>query len=406
MRIIIYSHDTFGLGNIRRTLAICKHLNCELPGVTTLIVSGSPMLHSFRVGEGIDYIKLPCLKRSADGSLDVRYLRNLDRDDLIAIRCEILLSIVEGFCPDLLIVDKKPGGLAGELESSLTYLKTARPETKLIPLLRDILDSGPKTIQAWKEQDCYGLVEQYYESILVLGEREIFDVSEEYRFPFSLQQKVRYCGYIARESGLRSRDEVRNSLAIPDSRKLIVVTTGGGEDGFMLLRDYLAGLDRVTLQGRPHSLLVTGPELCADKRAAIAEMAERRRDVSTLEFTDDMMSYIRAADLVVSMGGYNTICEILSLVKRAIVVPRVRPVQEQLIRAERMASRNLFQMIHPDELTPECLMREVNAQLAEHDLSPEAPASVDMHALPRITSYIQALGNEMATGSLVGAAND
>ena len=38
---------------------------------------------------------------------------------------------------------------------------------------------------------------------------------------------------------------------------------------------------------------------------------------------------------VVAMAGYNTFCEILSLDKRAILVPRTKPREEQLLRALR-----------------------------------------------------------------------
>ena len=111
MRLVIYSHDTFGLGNIRRTLAICKHLNQSISDLSTLIVTGSPMLHHFRIPEGVDYVKLPCLKRDETGDLAVRYIRNLEVREVVAVRRDALFSIIRSFKPDILLVDKKPGGL-------------------------------------------------------------------------------------------------------------------------------------------------------------------------------------------------------------------------------------------------------------------------------------------------------
>src|SRR5256886_15662081 len=85
------------------------------------------------------------------------------------------------------------------------------------------------------------------------------------------------------------------------------------------------------------------------------------------EFNNDMMGCIDAADLVVSMAGYNTICEILSLRKRAIVVPRVRPVQEQWMRAERLAQLGVLRSLHPDHVTPTKLISAVTEELnADH----------------------------------------
>src|SRR6185369_11597709 len=62
-KILLYSHDTFGLGNIRRTLLLTQDLTRLYPKAAILVVTGSPMIHAFRIPEGVDYIKLPCLDR-------------------------------------------------------------------------------------------------------------------------------------------------------------------------------------------------------------------------------------------------------------------------------------------------------------------------------------------------------
>jgi predicted glycosyltransferase len=72
-----------------------------------------------------------------------------------------------------------------------------------------------------------------------------------------------------------------------------------------------------------------------------------------------MVTLMAAADLIVSMAGYNTICEILSLRRKAIVIPRVTPTEEQLLRVERIASCGCFTAIHPDDLTPELMSGEI-----------------------------------------------
>ena len=108
-----------------------------------------------------------------------------------------------------------------------------------------------------------------------------------------------------------------------------------------------------------------------------------------------MMTYMKAADVVVSMAGYNTICEVLSLSKRAVIVPRVEPVQEQRMRAERMARMGLFKMIHPADMTPEMLIEAVRSEMEAVESCQAAPAPLDLNALPRIGAVI---------GELVGKA--
>src|SRR5712692_4133326 len=122
VRLLVYSHDTFGLGNIRRMVAICEHLYERIPEMSTLILTGSPMLHSFRLIDGIDYVKLPCLHRDVEGGLRVKYL-DLNVDSMVRLRRGLILSTVTNFDPDIVLVDKKPGGLAGELEESLKAIK-------------------------------------------------------------------------------------------------------------------------------------------------------------------------------------------------------------------------------------------------------------------------------------------
>ena len=391
MRLVIYSHDTFGLGNIRRSLVICKHLNQSISELSILIVTGSPMLHRFRIPEGVDYVKLPCLKRDETGDLAVRYVRNLDVRDIVAVRRDALFSVIRSFKPDILLVDKKPGGLAGELIPSIEDLKFTRPSAKVVLLLRDILDSPSQTVNLWRRQRHYELLANYYDAVLVLGERHLFDVCAEYRFPAAVRAIVKYCGYIARERGATTRDQIRRQLGVSESEQLVVVTTGGGEDGYDLIHNYLSGLEYLPAENHPKSLVITGPELDAAKQAEIHALASRHERVQIIEFTEDMMAFLDAADVVVSMGGYNTICEILSLRKRAVIVPRIRPVCEQWIRAERMAARGLFRAIHPDRITPEILMKEVSAELSAQRVCPLTAATINMDALPRIAEFMNHL---------------
>jgi len=96
------------------------------------------------------------------------------------------------------------------------------------------------------------------------------------------------------------------------------------------------------------------------------------------------------------MGGYNTICEVLSFEKHALIVPRVHPEPEQWIRAQRLRDLGLIHVLHPDELSPAAL----SAWLAR-DLGPP-PASrsrIDVGGLTRIPSLMEELlGARTAAG--------
>jgi predicted glycosyltransferase len=401
MKIMVYSHDAFGLGNIRRMLAICEYLLEAIPNVSILLLSGSPMLQSFRLPQGLDYIKLPCLNRSESGELSSKYL-GTDVETTLKLRSDIMLAAARNFQPDMLLVDKKPFGLREELMTTIRYLKCTQPQTKFVLLLRDILDSPEKTMQEWRNHNYFSALDLVYDRILVVGMPEVFDLSQEYEFPIDVANKVEFCGYLRKKPGLVDRWKLRQQMGISRSKKLVLVTPGGGEDGLQLIQNYLTGLQSASDPNTFRTLIVTGSEMKASLRTTLNQLAEKLPSVQMIEFTDDLMSYINAADLVVCMGGYNTITEVLSQGKRMISVPRIKPGFEQLIRADRMQKFGLLRCLHPAEMTPESLMTAVFAELQQPGLA--AVERLDLQGLPKVTQAISQMLFHGATRSLVSNA--
>jgi predicted glycosyltransferase len=385
-KILVYSHDTFGLGNIRRMLEISKHLVAMDPDVSVLIISGSPMLHAFRIPERIDYIKLPCLTRTTRGGYEVKFLQS-SFEDIMRLRANIILSAVLDFAPDLILVDKKPFGVGNELAPVFDLVRRRLQRPKMVLLLRDILDSPEATAQVWEKNGYYEAIDRYYDQVLVVGSPDVFDLGREYRFPAATREKIRFCGYIKRGRGLMPRPETRAKYGV-DNEPLVLVTPGGGEDGYHLVSSYLLGLRDQASNQVIQSILVCGPEMRKDHRRAIHALANECSSVQILDFSEDMASLMEAADLVVCMGGYNTVCELLTLKKRAIIVPRTKPVQEQWIRADRLARKGVFRAIHPDQLSPQKLGSMVLEELANTNVHSRLLYQVDMGGLDKIQESI------------------
>lgn len=360
-RILIYSHDTYGLGNIRRMAAIAEHLVRSHDDYAVMILSGSPMLQAFRLSERIDYIKLPCLQRDEAGHYDTRYLP-MSPDAIVALRARLILDAVTGFCPDLILVDKKPTGVNNELMPLLDYLGTRQDRPDLVLVLREILDTPESTREVWERNGYHDIVRDYYQRVLVLGPQSVFDTAREYGFPASTRKRLDHCGYVRKQHPIRSADTVRASLGFT-SRHMAVLTTGGGQDGERLLQAGLSGLpprlDALDLD----LLVVLGPQLPADRAAVLKRQAQDKPRVHLLDFTDDMASYLNAADLVISMAGYNTVTETLGLGKQSVLVPRVAPGQEQLIRATCIEKLGCATLIHPDDLSADALYDAVHSRL-------------------------------------------
>jgi len=389
-RILVYSHDTFGLGNIRRMLEISRHLTDCDSELSILIITGSPMLHAFRIPPRIDYVKLPCLARNTAGHYGSRYL-DMNLQATVRLRSSIIRGTVQDFEPDLILVDKKPFGVEDELAPALAALPTGVKRPKMVLLLRDILDSPEATTHVWRKNRYFDAIDAHYDEVLVVGSAQVFDLAGEYRFPPSAASKLRFCGYLGRKAGRKSRAEVRCELGVVGRQPLVLVTPGGGEDGDALVHAYVEGLAALPPWQRPRSHLVFGPEMAEEKRTAIAALAAGLGCVSQQDFSDDMMSLMDAADVVVSMGGYNTVCELLTLRKRAVVVPRVRPVLEQGIRAERMAALGLLRCVHPDWLTPQRLSETVAQEIDSLHGDGSNPNTLQLNGLDGVAQSIFAL---------------
>ncbi len=385
-RVFVYSHDTFGLGNIRRMLAICEHLIDADKNLSILLITGSPVIHNLRLPPRLDYIKLPCLTRSAYEGYEVKYL-GTELDETIRLRSDLILSAVANFKPDVMLIDKKPYGVKNELMMALNYAQLHLPKTRVALVLRDILDSTERTIPVWRKNGYFDAINLFFDQVLVMGAPEVFDLRAEYDWPESAAEKVSFCGYLQRRQTNQSRRQVRETWRVANQEKLVLVTPGGGQDGFEILSTYLDGLEQSPLPER-RSILVSGPEMPTAQKEFLQRAAAKFPNATFCEFTNDLMNVMNAADLVISMGGYNTVCELLSLNKRAIVIPRVRPAREQLIRAERMAARGLFSFIHPDQLTPSKLQFAVATELSRANVSAAAFPKLNMNALSAIASSL------------------
>ena len=386
-KIVVYSHDTFGLGNVRRMLAITEHLLDTIPNLSVLLISGSPMIHSFRLPESrFDYLKLPTIGRTLSGEYIAKKLET-NFDELVTVRSQIIQAAIANFSPDVMIVDKKPRGIADELQPALELIHRDMPLTKVVLLLRDILDDPKITHQIWLKNNYFQSINRHYDSILVMGSIKVFDLAKEYRFPENIAKKVTYCGYINRNHIVAENNKPGLSSKI--NRTDVLVTVGGGEDGMFPLKCFLNGLALKNTYRSLSTTIVTGPEMSGQHRNEIQQMANSFPNVNVLDFVAELPAHIFASELIVSMGGYNTVVEILALNKPVIVIPRVKPVLEQLIRAIRMEKMGLLHCIHPDEISPKLLMQAVTSQLEKRQKKFNAAEIIDFNGLGTATRTIE-----------------
>ena len=340
--ILMYSHDTYGLGHIRRTMAIASHLLG--PRINILILTGSPIAGRFSFPDRIDFVRIPgMIKKTNDEYLPLSI--KINPRHALDIRKNIITATAKTFQPHLFIVDKEPLGLKKEILPTLQWFRRCRPDTRSILGLRDVMDDADTVKKDWKAKKVYAHLEKLYSEIWIYGNRDFYDPIDEYDISESISQKIHFTGYIPRK--IPSKEAVRNitkELGLKDSEKLVVVTTGGGGDGYRVMDTYLAMLESFRHAPPFKSVLITGPFMPKQERKDVFKRA-KRLGVRTYHFYRQMEKIFAAADIVVSMGGYNTLCEILSQGTISLVIPRETPRQEQIIRARAFHRQNLVDYI-------------------------------------------------------------
>jgi predicted glycosyltransferase len=359
--ILMYSHDTYGLGHIRRSMAIAASL--LEPRVNILILTGSPIAGRFSFPEQIDFVRIPgMIKRTNEEYLPLSI--KINARHALDIRKNIITATVKTFQPQLFIVDKEPLGLKREVLPALQWLRRSRPRTRTVLGLRDIMDDADVTRREWADKGVYSALDELYSEIWVYGNQDLYDPIREYAIPAAVSAKVRFTGYIPRK--VPSPEGVQNARkenGLQEGDKLVVVTTGGGGDGYEVMDAYLRMLEA----GPPpafKSILITGPFMPKRDRKNLNKRC-RKLGVRMHHFYRQMEKIFAAADLVICMGGYNTLCEILSQGTVSLVVPRDTPRREQLIRAETFQRQRLIDYIPWDALTPERMRDKVDAIIAD-----------------------------------------
>ena len=383
LRIAMYSHDTMGLGHMRRNLLIAQELRARL-GATILMISGAWEAGLFALPAGVDCVTLPALQKETDGGYAPRRL-TLSYEQLIHLRAQTLEASLRAFEPDLLVVDKVPRGVGGELVHALERLRRHH-RTRCVLGLRDILDDGGAVRREWRAQGNEAAIADYYDQVWVYGDSSVYDVVGEYGFSPELAGKVRYTGYLNRRPAVApTQDQVNDAVAelrLPAGR-LALCMVGGGQDGAALARAFA----RARLPDGMNGVIVTGPFMPAEARQELAHLSASSERLRVIEFVNETAPLLLAAERVVTMGGYNSVCEALSYGVRALVVPRVWPRREQLVRAEHFAKLGLLEMLHPDELSAGAIGEWLGTHLPECGGAGE----VDFGGLARLPDLASAL---------------
>jgi predicted glycosyltransferase len=261
----------------------------------------------------------------------------------------------------------------------LSYLKTRG--TTLVLGLREVMDAPHLLKAEWAKRDVLRKIGVFYDSIWVYGPADFYDPLAGFDVPQAIRSRMNYVGFLQRY--LPHADVPVREI----EGGYILATTGGGGDGADLIHNIFdAYRHDATLKHRVQ--VVLGPFMPARKRRKLIKKGSAIPGVEIIEFDNRMENLVAGASAVVGMGGYNTFCEILSFDKPALIVPRVTPREEQLIRARRAAELGVIDMLLPQEAEDPVLMSEALGRLPNRAPPSRVTSKLRLDGLENITDLV------------------
>ena len=389
-RVAMYSQGMVGFGHIRRNASIAQALRASALQPAIVMMAEAWQAGALPMPPGVDFVTLPALRREPDGSYNPRFLLDVSDRDLIAMRARVLGSAMEVFEPDVLIVDHLPLGVANELTGTLQRLRQ-RGRTRCVLGVREVLYDPETVRRTWSDEKNMNAIREYYDAVWIYGDPAVYDPVREYELPEHVVERARYTGYLDQRPRLGLATQAATLVGALPPGRLALCLVGGGHDGAALAEAFLASDLPPDMTG----VLVTGPLMPGEKRERMRRGGEQRPGFKVFDFVPDPTPLVERADRIVAMGGYNTVCEILSFEKHALIVPRVHPEPEQLIRAQRLQEMGLVEVLNPEALTPAALTDWLARDLGA---PPASRSRVDLGALTRIPGFVSELLGVAADG--------
>lgn len=382
-RVAFYSHDAQGLGHIRRNIALAAALVRAEPDTDVVLLTGNPEATSLPLPDHTDIITLPTVSKDSAGRYSGRALTSSLRR-ITATRSAVIDGALRGFDPDLLVVDKVATGIQGELEPVLARLRR-EGRTKVVLGLREVLDSPQVVAREWRRDRTAEVISAWYDQIWVYGDRSVYDLVTECPAVAAVADRMVFTGYLGTGRGGGTHPKFRAAARIrPPRGPYLLCLVGGGQDGMELARTFA----HAQMPGGHQGVVLTGPYLPERHRVELTALLADRPDLTLVEYIPDTEEFVAGAAAVVSMAGYNTVCELLTASVPTLLVPRTTPRQEQLIRAGALARRGLVDLVHPDDLSPTAI-GDWLGRAGARNLDRARP--VDLDGLSRIPGLVAEL---------------
>ena len=384
MKIVYYCQHVLGMGHYFRSLEICK----AFKGHEVILVSGGASMN-MPVPEHIREVSLSPLSMDPDFS---RLESDSDFgtvEQIKAARQQVLYDLFLCECPDIFMVELFPFGRKAfgfELIPIFDGIRQKRLcPSRVVCSLRDVLVEKKDTLTY--ESRVIAALNQWFDALLIHSDAAIVKLDETFSRMTDIRIPVVYTGFVTPRPLKNDRTAIRHKLRIDDDSRLIVASAGGGKVGFVLLNAVIRAFEKISLEADTYLQVFTGPFMESDAVRRLQEMGTDRIAVS--RFTPDFPAYLSAADLSVSMAGYNTCMNIMAAQVPSLVWPFSQN-REQRLRAERIAEMGGMRILEDTDLEPKHLAGLLTMNLTERT-RPGYSVDLDgaVHSLDWIQSWME-----------------
>ena len=346
MKIIQYCQHVLGIGHLFRSLEISRVLSDH----EVILVTGGPAV-DINPPKHVREFRLPDLQMNQDFKGLFSTEKNSGVDQIKEDRQRRLFSLLAEEKPDVFLIELYPFGRKAfrfELNPVLKAVGDKRLSSgSVVCSVRDILVE--KEDRDKHESRVVETLNRYFNAVLVHADPQLVKISETFDHFDQISIPVAYTGYIAAKPSVDAAKRIRQQLQIGEEEILVVASAGGGNVGAPILDAVIQAFSRLEVKNGCHLKIFSGPFLDQGEYDCLKKNAGSHVQVS--RFSADFLSYLAAADLSVSMGGYNTTMNILASGVPALVWPFGQN-REQRLRAKRLADLGALRVLEDEELRP------------------------------------------------------
>lgn len=385
-KLMFYCQHILGIGHLVRSMEIVRGLVADFE---ICFVNGGKAIAGFEVPAGVEVVNLPAIETDAEFENLSVVDDSRSLEEVQEFRKNQLLDIFNSFQPDVLMIELFPFGrrrFSFELVPLLDRVKAQGRKTKVVCSLRDIVVT--KQDRERHEEKICKLMNQYFDLLLIHGDRHFQPLEESFSRISDLNCPVHYTGYVVQSTPENPVLNDEDKAVLNSDRPLILASIGGGRFGHELL-DSLVGAAPILQRIVAHQIQIfTGPFFPEAKFAQMQLLVSTQPNINIQRYTPNLLTYMERADMSISMGGYNTTMNILTTGVRAMMLPFVGNGDlEQTIRSQKLEKLGILDVIHPEDLEPQKFALKIVNCL----MKMPKPVKLDLDGVEKTAGFLKGL---------------